>query len=409
MIVAAALLSSLISSAAAAVPTAEIRVRVQREKIHLEVEGFSLRIGPPGNYLAVSLPEETLTKARISRSKKGVWIVKWPAGKETARFSSPSLAVRGQMLRLGLEPVPYDLELIPNEKKGIDVVARMDLDAYLAGVLPSEMPASWPLEALKAQAVAARSFVLRTAYERRNRHYDVDSTIMDQVYKFLTEVKSHPEWRERVARAIGETRGQLLKDKRGRIVKAFYSADCGCQTEDPKFVWGKVEALQSVKDPTCGIRKPRQWDMNLTKAEVRDKLVAALELPADTNLGTVQVAGRTPTGRVAKVVATLDVDGKSKKFIINSQQFRKAFGFEKIRSTDFKLRWLGDQMQILGSGMGHAVGLCQTGAKALAESGMGYEEILKTYYPKVKLYRGKPNKPANPRQSSVGRRFPVPA
>lgn len=405
-----ALLATLTIAAgtANAAPTVEIRVRVQRQQPSLDVAGFSLRIAPPGKFLAISLPDSQLTKAKVSRNKQGAWIVRWPDGKKEI-FESPNLAIRGQLLRLGLEAVPYDLEVLPNPEKGMDVVARLDLESYLAGVLPSEMPASWPLEALKAQAVAARSFVLRTAYDRRNKYYDVDSTIMDQVYKFLHEAKDHPEWKDKISRAISETRGEILRDDRQRIVKAFYSADCGCQTEDPKFVWGQVEALQSVKDPTCGLRKTRQWDLTLSKVEVREKLVAALELPADSTLRTVQVAGKTPSGRVADVVATIDVNGKSQQFMFNAQEFRRIFGFEKVRSTDFRLRWLGNSMQIAGSGMGHAVGLCQTGAKALAETGMGYQDILKLYYPRVKLYRGKPSKPASRHQSSVAPRFQEPA
>lgn len=400
-----ALLTTIaISGPAAAAPLPEIRVRVQRAKNVIEVSGFGLRVAPPGHILAVAMPDPTMTKARISRTKKGTWVVKWQ-NKVESRFDSPNLTVRGQMLRLGIEPVPYDLELLPNQKSGLDAIARLGLETYLAGVLPSEMPAAWPMEALKAQAVAARSFALRTAFERRNKHYDVDSTIMDQVYKFLNEAQGHPEWKDKIARAIDETRGQVLKDDRRNIVKAFYSADCGCQTEDPKFVWGKVDALQSVKDPTCNTRKTRQWNHSLSKIEVREKLVLALSLPEGTTLRTVQIAGKTPTGRVANVVASLDVNGKSQKFIIKAQEFRRIFGFERIRSTDFRLRWLGSQMQILGSGMGHAVGLCQTGAKALAETGMSYEDILKLYYPRVNLYRGKPSKPTSRHQSSAVPRF----
>ncbi len=403
-------LQTAASQEAAAAP-AEIRVRVKRARQTLDVAGFGLRIAPPGALTAISLEEPKLTTARITRTKQGQWIVKWPGTEESARFDSPALTVRGQMMRLGIEPVPYDLEVIPNPKAGMDVVARLDLETYLAGVLPSEMPAAWPIEALKAQAVAARSFALRTAFERRNKTFDVDSTIMDQVYKFLHAAQDHPEWKEKIARAVGETRGQTLKDARGRTVKAFYSADCGCQTEDPKFVWGKVDNIQSVKDPTCDQRKTRQWEMTLSKIQVREKLVAAYELPEKTTLRTVQVAGKTPSGRVASVIATLDVEGKAKPFMMSSQEFRKIFSFEKIRSTDFTLKWSGAKMQILGSGVGHAVGLCQTGARALAQTGMKYDEILKLYYPKLKLWvpkNDKPSKRANRRQNNARPRFAEP-
>jgi stage II sporulation protein D len=75
---------------------------------------------------------------------------------------------------------------------------------------------------------------------------------------------------------------------------------------------------------------------------------------------------------------------------MNAQEFRKIMGFEKIRSSDFSLRWLGRQMKIEGSGLGHGVGLCQTGAKGLAIEGMNYREILKLYYPKAKLLTRNP-------------------
>ena len=388
----------------------EVRVRVQRAKQAIEVTGFGLRITPPGGLLAVSLTDGGFTKARITRNARGQWLVKWQDNPETLKYDSQSLSVRGQMLRLGVEPVPYDLEVRANAKRGMDAIARLDIDSYLAGVLPSEMPAEWPIEALKAQAVAARSFALRTAYERRNKHFDLDSTIMDQVYKFLNEAKDHPEWKVKIAKAISETNGEVLRDDNRRILKAFYSADCGCQTEDPKFVWGKVDALQSVIDPTCGQRKPKTWNLNLSKVKVRERLVAALNLPTDSTLRALQVAGKTPSGRVAQVVASMDSGEKrAQKFFLTSQEFRKIFGFEKIRSTDFKLKWLGNNLQINGTGMGHAVGLCQTGAKVLAENGMSYGDILKLYYPRVKLTRDKPSKPAIPRRNTVDQRSGAPA
>jgi stage II sporulation protein D len=316
--------------------------------------------------------------------------VRWDGRTGTEKIHADNLSVRGQLLRVGPEPVPYDLEVFSNPKEGLDLIARLDLESYLAGVLPSEMPLSWPIEALKAQAVAARSFVLRTAYERRNKHFDVDSTIMDQVYKFLSSLKQNPELKDRVNKVVRETKGEILLDRKNRVLKAFYSADCGCTTEDPKFVWGKIDSFESVKDPTCGQRKTVQWNITMSKKEVRKKLLAALELPEASNLRTIQIGGRTPSGRVAEVVAALEIDGQTHNFAMNAQEFRKIMGFEKIRSSDFSLRWLGRQMKIEGSGLGHGVGLCQTGAKGLAIEGMNYREILKLYYPKAKLLTRNP-------------------
>jgi stage II sporulation protein D len=292
------------------------------------------------------------------------------------------------MIRVGLEPAPYDLEILKNPVKGLDVIARLNLEDYLQGVLPSEMPVSWPLEALKAQAVSARSFVLRQAFERRKKDFDVESTVFDQMYRFF-DGKKHPGWVEKLHQAVAETKGEILLDTKQRVLKAFYSADCGCQTEDPKFVWGKLESFESVKDPTCSTRRQIQWSFNLDRAEVRGKLLAALDLPKEAGLRALHIGGRTPSGRVAQVVAAVDVGGETKSMAMNSQEFRKIFGFEKIQSTDFKLNWLGDQLQVIGKGSGHGVGLCQTGAKSFAENGAGYKDILKTYYPRATLVKSK--------------------
>ncbi|HMN68718.1 MAG TPA: SpoIID/LytB domain-containing protein, partial [Bdellovibrionales bacterium] len=343
--------------------------------------GFSLRVTPPSGFLSVAGAGMGFTKTRIRLAKSGGWLV--DVGGRRQVYHSNRLWVRGQMLRLGIEPVPYDLEIFPSVKKGIDVVARLDLDKYLAGVLPAEMPASWHVEALKAQAVAARSFVLATAFERRHQHYDVDSTIVDQVYKFAVELNAAQE--EKVRKAVRDTRGEILTDQNGRPLKAFYSADCGCQSEDPQFVWGKVESYESVKDPTCQGRKVPRWNVKLSRHEVRRLLLAELALPDATDFRTLQVRGRTPSGRVKDVVASLVVDGESRHVAFNSQNFRRIFGFERVRSTNFELKWLGTELQVRGEGLGHGVGLCQTGARAFASQGMEYREILKFYYPRARL------------------------
>jgi stage II sporulation protein D len=364
----------------------EIRVRVKKELLTVEVSGMGLRVSPPSAFRPVTaLVDTDLAKAKITRKSHGQWVVDWFDDKGLQRFECDRLSVRGQILRVGAEPVPYDLEVVPNPKKGLDVIARLDLETYLAGVLPAEMPVSWPLEALKAQTVAARSFVLKSAIERREQAFDVDSTIIDQVYRFLSEADTDAVVKRRLNRAINETRGQILRDEHGRILKAFYSADCGCQSEDPRFVWGKLDSFISVKDPTCSKRKPLTWEVAVDRVDVRGRLVGILGLPVDSQFRAMHVAGRTPSGRVAEVVAVMAVGGKSQSYRLSANEFRKAFGFQRLRSTDFSLQWFADELHIRGNGAGHGVGLCQTGARGFAEEGRSFKEILKFYYPKAKL------------------------
>jgi stage II sporulation protein D len=364
----------------------EVRVRLKRGRHEVGLTGYDLRVSPPSAFLETD-PLSGFHRARVTWRPPGIWIVKIDHQRKPIRVQSERLWVRGNLIRLGLEPAPYDIELVPNSSQtAIDVVARLDMDDYIAGVLPAEMPASWPLEALKAQAVAARSFVLRQAHERRDKDFDVESTIFDQAYKFVDEVK-FPGLSAKVKRAVEETKGEVLMEAGDRILKAFYSADCGCQSEDPRFVWGKVDAFESVKDPTCLDRRPTVWTINLDRGEVRRKLLAALSLPEDSSLKTLHIGGRTPSGRVSRVVAAVDVGGQTQSVALNSQEFRRIFGFQRIQSTDFSLRWLADQLEITGRGSGHGVGLCQRGAKSLSQQGLGYQEILKVYYPRARLGR----------------------
>jgi len=369
-------------------PEQEIRVRIKRHLITVEITGMNLQVSPPSVFFEVE-PNTGFRRAKITRKASGTWIVHWDHAKKAVKIASERLWVRGEMIRVGVESAPYDLELLKNAgKAGIDVIARLDLETYLQGVLPAEMPVTWPLEALKAQAVSARSFVLKQAMEHKRRDFDVEANVLDQMYKFIDESKQHPGWAEKLRQALSETRGQVLLDPMHHILKAYYSADCGCQSEDPKFVWGKTAgSFQSVKDPTCASRKPLKWSFSLARQEVRNKLIAALGLADETNLKALQVSGRTPSGRVAKVVAALETRGKVKNVAMNSQEFRKIFGFEKIQSTDFTMQWSSDQLEINGEGSGHGVGLCQRGARTLAENGQSYDNILKMYYPKAMLQR----------------------
>lgn len=363
----------------------QIRVRIQRELKVVDLQGESLQISAPGTLMPIESPLAGVSHARITRKKDGKWLVRWRGVQGTPDWiESDALVVRGQMLKVGDEDVPRDVEIYEG-KAGFDVTVNLDLETYLAGVIPSEMPASWPMEALKAQAIAARSFALRSRQDRRSQHFDVDSTVMDQVYKFLHEAQDNPTIRSRINKVVQETRGLILVDSNERVVKAYYSADCGCQSEDPKFVWGTVEAFQSVKDPTCSKRKPTSWDVSLDRHEVRSRLLEEFSLPKSTNLKTMQVSGRTPSGRVSEVIASFDVEGKFVQAKMAAQQFRKVFGFEKIRSADFSIKWFADQLLINGTGLGHGVGLCQMGARSLADEGLDYRAILKLYYPRAKL------------------------
>ena len=369
-----------------------VRVRLKKNISRVTVGGMGLRFESASEMVNLN-DSLSLVKWHIKKLKSVNSVSQWQIQKATGEkylLQGEQISLKGQLLRLELEPVPYEIDLVAINESQFDVVAKMDLDAYLAGVLPSEMPLAWPLEALKAQTIAARSYVLRTAFERRDYHYDVDSTIQDQVYKFMSSDSLSSEHRFKLAAAISQTRGQVLQAPGGGVLKAYYHADCGCQTEDPKYVWGAAKGFTSVKDPTCARRKTYRWNLTLGQSELNEKLVQYFQLPPDSSLENLRVLSHTPSGRVALVEGQFKLSSGG-KFVgtLNSQSFRKLFGFEKIKSSQFQLTTGRVSAHLEGQGLGHGVGLCQWGTRAMAAEGSTYIDILKNFYPQAKINRAK--------------------
>src|SRR5690606_4190360 len=144
--------------------------------------------------------------------------------------------IKGDNLRVNSRRVPSHILLYP-KNKSIDVIAVLDMEEYLKGVLPHEMPLVWPLEALKAQAVVARSFTMRQVESRKNNPYHLDSTVNDQMYKFDSSFTAQE--RDNLRKALEQTRDEILETSNGRTVRALYHADCGGQTEKASEVWGQ--------------------------------------------------------------------------------------------------------------------------------------------------------------------------
>jgi stage II sporulation protein D len=362
----------------------EVRVRLRHELTTVNISGVNIRISATrirGEFDG----SRKLRRVQIIHPHEGVWIVYWDGGQIPVKISAMKLWLRGEMLSLGSKFVPGELEIGENSKRGLDVIARLSLDSYLAGVLPAEMPLSWPLESLKAQVVAARSFVLRQISDRRDQTFDVEATINDQVYTYVGQGRTQTEEFSKVRRAVQETQGEVLYDQERKVLKAFYSADCGCQSEDPKFVWGSVESFVSVKDSSCHTRRPIEWRMRLPREELRAKLIRALDLPVGTELDHLQISSRTPSGRVAKVMAMIQDKGATRTVTLDGQKFRRIFGFQRVQSEDFTFHWRDKILSINGIGLGHGVGLCQRGARTWAEQGRDHRAILKTYYPLAQL------------------------
>lgn len=257
--------------------------------------------------------------------------------------------------------------------KGLLVVNELPLEDYLVGLINCEISSSWPIEAIKAQAVIARTYAVNRRETRRNALYHLESSVIDQVYNGC-EIEDN-----RARRGVSETAGEVLMYD-GAVIQAFYHSSCGGKTEAAENVWGKsIPYLKGVDCQYCQLSPSSAWDLKLSLKEVGERLRAA-GFKA-TGLIDIRAGVRNSRGRLKNVIAVT----QGGEFAIPGDQFRKAIGYGVIKSTNFTVRVVSGDVVFSGLGNGHGVGLCQWGAKQRALEGFSYSEILSYYYPGTEL------------------------
>lgn len=252
------------------------------------------------------------------------------------------------------------------------LVNELPLEEYLVGLVGSELFPDWPVETMKAQAVAARTYALTriegATWAKPPRPYDIGSSVLAQVY--------HGAHREnpQIARAVAATRGEVL-ERNGRLFPAYYHSCCGGRTEHASNVWPGEAGPPTVAGKWCA-RTPRaRWELSLPKAELEAILTRARLIAGPIrSIATTELAD---SPRVDQLL--VETDGGLE--MIKATELRRLVGYEKLRSTWFTVRLEGNAVRFSGRGFGHGVGMCQWGAKGMADAGKGYREILRFYYP----------------------------
>lgn len=296
------------------------------------------------------------------------------------------------------------IELLP-KKIGLTVVNRVNMEEYLYGVVPAEIPAFWPKEALEAQAVAARTYAIANLGRYRIQGFDLLATPASQVYSGVTQEAPG------VNEAVNATRGQILTFE-GKPAGAFYYDNSGGYTERGAFVWGTdrpyLQALPEkplavrnqaltpdelsawlTSQPDCAtyregyfVRSAYRWTVWVT----REKLESRIRPKA--RIGRIKAIipmERGISGRVKRVM----VKGTAGSYIINSAGIPYRLG--GLRSTLFVVQpkigkdGLPESFIFTGGGWGHGVGMSQSGAAGLALDGASASEILNYYYPGTEL------------------------
>lgn len=341
-------------------------------------------VGQPSTDFAVSAPLRVGTTYlepgetyRLSIDPQGARI-QAKSGAEVGVFPLPlrldpdvdaPMILQGKRYRGALEVMRT-----PASPQALTVVNDVGLEDYLKGVLPAEMVTGWPSEALKVQAVAARTYAAANAGRRADQGFDLFPTVSDQVYKGMDAEAAD------TTAAVEATHGEVMRYQ-GALINALFFSSSGGSTDDAQAVWGlDLPYIKPVKDPDDSPN--RQWQKQLGPAEVQ-KALGQLRV----NVGAprrIAILERTPGGRAR----WLQVTGDRGTARVDANQFRLASG---LKSTMFQLVATKSGWRFDGSGYGHGLGMSQWGARSRALQGQDYRQILSTYYTGITLDR-----PADP-------------
>ena len=264
---------------------------------------------------------------------------------------------------------PAPLDVVRNGD-GLAVVNEVPLEEYLVGVLRSEVGEKWPLEALRAQAIVARTYA---AYHRAlsaAKPYHIVASTAHQQYAGRVPAAS-PLWG-----AVRETIGQVLLWE-GDVFPAFYHTDSGGYTEDPRTVFAarNMPGLKPVRCEFSAGSPHYFWSLDVRLADLAEILRRN-----DAAVGSViaiDVSERTPSLRAA----TITVHGTGRSVRLRGNEFRRMIGYDTFKSTLFAVAVDAPWARFSGRGYGHGVGMCQWGAKGMAEQGHTARQILEFYYP----------------------------
>jgi stage II sporulation protein D len=394
-----------------------------------------LTVKPVGPGTLFEIP----TGKRLGKIRAGSPVMLSPGPGDTVQFAAPGLSGAARVLRLEAGGVRLEghrhVGALVCWRAGDRVACAVDtpLEAYLNGVLPGEVPSAWPLEAQKALAVAARTYAQVSRGKHAAEGFDVCDGTHCQMYL------GHVPGAARSERAVRETRG-LVALSGGQPIRAFYSADCGGRTasnEDVPFPDNPTEPqpyLRSTRDAPqpggpdyCSKSPHHHWTRLLTAAQIE----TALNSDPTTAIGKlldVQITEVDPSGRAKsiEVKGELPAEATPAEATIPGSAgpdpglpgspgtepspgypravtrtmpgyaFRRAVGPRRLKSTLFTLARVGaDRYRFTGAGYGHGVGLCQIGARGMAEPPYrrSFRQILAHYYRGVQLARFHPAAP----------------
>ncbi len=313
--------------------------------------------------------------------------------KATGTSASDCIAIATD--KAGLNKACYNGEFIVtangNKLNAINVI---DIEDYLRGVVPYEIGKldESKFEALKAQAVAARTYAYKHFGSRVAQGFDVYADTRDQVYKGLHSATALTD------KAVRETEGVVMTYN-GEFITAYYHSTCGGETEGV-VTWGRPDHpyLKNKPDlrpdgtPWCRESNYTEWTREFTEDELRDLFQinakeAKANVPSFSSIKSMHIQDTLKSGRIH----TLVIETNNGSFTAKADKIRWLFkrGGTILPSSFFRIHKNGNEWILKGKGFGHGVGLCQMGARARAQAGQSYIQILTHYYPGITLEKFK--------------------
>jgi stage II sporulation protein D len=343
-----------------------IRVVVAEALSSVKLEGEQLAIHQPVEEGQAEAPARPLGSAAVEVTARGdgLQVGDLETGPSAVIVAAGPLRMGGRVLSA--------VAVVERTGAGLRLIEELPLDDYVAGVLSGELPASFPAEAQKAQAVAARTYALvkKIEAEGASRSFHLGANVLSQVY---VGGASNPAARA----AAAATRGEVLVQG-NEPVEAYFHSACGGRTERGLDALGReLPYLVSVPCGSCHDAPGARWTFTRSGVE----LGKALGLGGPVT--GLRVTELTASGRVARV--ELQVGGQ--RVGLTAVDLRQRLGWSRLPSLAFQVKEKGGAFTFTGRGQGHGAGLCQWGAAGMAREGKGYREILRRYYPGTELVR----------------------
>ncbi|MBR3072115.1 SpoIID/LytB domain-containing protein [Fibrobacter sp.] len=341
-----------------------IYVRQKNEELHITASRSKLRIKQKGK-------RQQTSERRVFKPTDGCIVI------ATDKASLHKACYEGEFV----------ITASGNKLNAINVI---DIEKYLRGVVPYEIGRldESKFEALKAQAVAARTYAYKHFGSRKAQGFDVYADTRDQVYKGIHSVSDVTD------KAVRETEGVVMTYN-GEFITAYYHSTCGGETEGV-VTWGRPNHpyLQNKPDlrpdgtPWCKESNYTEWTREFDESELRDLFQinakeAKANVPSFSSIHAMNILDTLKSGRIH----TLEITTNNGKFTAKADKIRWLFkrGGTILPSSFFRIHRNGDQWILKGKGFGHGVGLCQMGARARAQAGQSYIQILTHYYPGITL------------------------